>query len=149
MVDAIDVIAERAAAQALTIACAESLTSGAIAAALGRGEDAASWFAGGVVAYSSAVKFDVLGVDEGPVVCASCAQQMAEGVRRLLAADAAVAVTGVGGPGEEEGEPAGTVYVATCVQGKSEVTHHRFDGDPAEVVEQTVREALDRLAERL
>jgi nicotinamide-nucleotide amidase len=149
VVDAIDVIAERASTQALTIACAESLTSGAIAAALGRGENAASWFVGGVVAYSSAVKFDVLGVDEGPVVCASCAQQMAEGVHRLLTADAALAVTGVGGPDEEEGEPAGTVYIATRVERRTEVTHHRFDGDPADVVEQTVREALDRLAARL
>jgi nicotinamide-nucleotide amidase len=86
---------------------------------------------------------------KGPVVCASCAQQMAEGVQRLLTADAAVAVTGVGGPGEEEGEPAGTVYIATCVEKRTHVTHHRFEGDPAEVVEQAVREALDRLAERL
>lgn len=147
--EAVDLIAKHANAQALKVACAESLTSGAIAAALGRGEDASSWFAGGVVAYSSAVKYRVLGVDPGPVVCASCAQQMAEGVGRLLIADLSVAVTGVGGPGEEEGQPAGTVYIATCVDGQPDVTHHRFGGDPAAVVEQTVRTALDQLAARL
>lgn len=147
--EAVDHIAKHASAQALKVACAESLTSGAIAAALGRGEDASSWFAGGVVAYSSAVKHRVLGVDPGPVVCASCAQQMSEGVNRLLVADLSVAVTGVGGPGEEEGQPAGTVYIATCVGGRPDVTRHRFEGDPAAVVEQTVRTALDQLAARL
>lgn len=147
--DAIEVIAKRAGAQSLRVACAESLTSGAIAAALGRGEDASSWFAGGVVAYSSTVKFDVLGVEQGPVITAPCAAQMADGVRTLLAADATVAVTGAGGPGEEEGEPAGTVYIATWVDGRSDVTRHLFDGDPAKVVEQTVQQALEQLAERL
>lgn len=147
--DPVDVIAQHAAAASLTVACAESLTSGAIASALGRGEDASTWFLGGVVAYASAVKFGVLGVDEGPVVRASCAEQMSQGVGKLLGADATVAVTGVGGPGEEEGEPAGTVFVASCVDGRPVVTRHLFEGDPASVVEQTVRASLSQLAAHL
>ncbi|TQK70277.1 MULTISPECIES: CinA family protein [unclassified Nocardioides] len=142
---AVERIAALASERSLTLACAESLTAGAIASALARGEDAASWFAGGVVSYMSEVKFEVLGVTEGPVVTASCAQEMVRGVAALLGADAAVAVTGVGGPDEEEGQPAGTVFVATCVHGRTEVTHHRFEGDPLDVLDQTVAVAIDQL----
>jgi nicotinamide-nucleotide amidase len=91
------------------------------------------------------VKFEVLGVTEGPVVTASCAREMVQGVAGLLGADAAVAVTGVGGPGEEEGQPAGTVFIATCVDDRTEVTHHRFAGEPPEVLDQTVAAAIYQL----
>lgn len=147
--ESVDVIAERAKADALVVACAESLTAGAIASELARGDDASSWFGGGVVAYMSEVKYGVLGVAEGPVVTAACAEQMVDGVCRLTSADAAVAVTGVGGPDPEEGEPSGTVYIATRFQGRTEVTHHRFEGDPPEVLRRTTDTALGRLAARL
>ena len=97
----------------------------------------------------SAVKFEVLGVTEGPVVTPSCAEEMVRGVRALLGADAAVAVTGVGGPGEEEGQPAGTVYVATYLADRVEVSRHRFTGDPPTVLEQTVAVASAQLLARL
>lgn len=143
--DTVEQIAALAAERSLTLACAESLTAGAIASALARGEDAASWFAGGVVSYMSEVKFDVLGVTEGPVVTASCAEEMVRGVATLLGADAAVAVTGVGGPGEEEGHPAGTVFIATLVGGRADVTRHRFDGDPPAVLDATTAAAITQL----
>ncbi|MGC4938171.1 CinA family protein [Kribbella sp. DT2] len=54
----------------LTVAVAESLTSGSLACQLGAATDASDWFAGGVVAYTTAVKVGVLGVDPGPVVTA-------------------------------------------------------------------------------
>lgn len=142
-------IAALASAHPLVVACAESLTAGAIASALARGEGASSWFGGGVVSYMSEVKFQVLGVAEGPVITASCAEQMVRGVATLLDADAAVAVTGVGGPGEEEGEPPGTVFVATLVGGRVEVTRHQFEGDPPTVLDQTVAVAIGRLLGRL
>lgn len=146
-------IADLAAARTLVVACAESLTAGAIASALARGEGASSWFGGGVVSYMSEVKFRVLGVAEGPVVTASCAEEMVRGVVALLDADAAVAVTGVGGPGDEEGEPPGTVFVATLVggrgEGRVEVTRHQFEGEPPAVLDQTVAVATGRLLGRL
>lgn len=146
---AVERIAELASAHGLVVACAESLTAGAIASELARGQGASSWFAGAVVSYMSEVKFEVLGVSEGPVVTASCAEEMVGGVRTLLGADAAVAVTGVGGPGEEEGEPPGTVFVATCLDGRVEVTRHRFEGDPPVVLDQTVAVAIGRLLGRM
>lgn len=147
--EVVERIATRASERSLTVACAESLTAGAIASALARGSDAASWFAGGVVSYMSEVKFGVLGVTEGPVISASCAEEMVAGVGELLGAGAAVAVTGVGGPDEEEGQPSGTVYIATRVDGRTEVSRHQFAGDPPEVLDQTVDAAISRLAARL
>ena len=146
---AVERIAAVATARSLVVACAESLTAGAIASALARGEGASSWFGGGVVSYMSEVKFTVLDVTEGPVVTASCAEEMVRGVAALLGADAAVATTGVGGPDEEEGEPAGTVFVATCLGDRVEVTRHQFEGDPAAVLDQSVAVAIGRLCGRL
>lgn len=142
----IDRIADVAQRQGLTVAAAESLTAGSLSAALGKGDNAARWFAGGVVAYLSRVKFDLLDVDPGLVITERCAHQMAEGVRRLLHADAAVAVTGAGGPDQEEGKPPGTVFVATSINGSVVVQRHTFEGDPSAVVGKTVENALHQLA---
>lgn len=138
-------IGRRALAAGLRVAVAESLTSGAIATRLGAASQASSWFAGGVVAYAADVKFKVLNVDPGPVVTARCAAQLADGVTRLLGADVAVAVTGVGGPEPDEGHPAGTVYTAVSHLSEQHVTHNVFDGDPSEVVEQATFNALQLL----
>ncbi|MFK4087550.1 CinA family protein [Kribbella sp. NPDC020789] len=139
------VVAERG----ITVAVAESLTSGAIASRLGAASGASSWFAGGVVAYASEVKFKLLEVEPGPVVTARCAAQMAGGAARLLGADFAVAVTGVGGPEPDEGHPAGTVFVAVSSGAREEVTKHQFDGEPSEVVELSTCAALEMLYKAL
>ena len=140
-----ELIARTASARGLTIAVAESLTGGALAQELAKAPDAASWFAGGVVAYTLATKVRVLGLPEGPVVTAPAARRMAEGVRELTGADVGLAVTGVGGPGAEEGQPAGTVFLAIVTADSTRVTEFAFDGEPAAVVEQTVRAALHSL----
>lgn len=148
-----DAIAEAVAAAATrtgrTVAAAESLTGGAVSAALAKAPDSADWYAGAVVAYRSETKFRVLDVPEGPVVTAACAEQMARGVRRLLAADIGVALTGVGGPGDEEGEPPGTVFIALSTS-SGETTHgYRFNGEPSEVVAQSLTESLRLLLDAL
>ncbi|MDN4613273.1 CinA family protein [Leifsonia sp. F6_8S_P_1B] len=142
-------IAELAGRADASVAVAESLTSGAIASALGRAPSASDWFAGGVVAYSEHVKFDVLRVTPGPVITAACAEQMAAGVARLLGADVVAAVTGAGGPDPEEGKPAGTVYLAHGTADAIRVDELRLEGDPAEVVEATVQAALAALEAEL
>jgi nicotinamide-nucleotide amidase len=139
-------IARLAAERRLTVGAAESLTSGAIATRLGAGPEASEWFRGSVVAYQAQVKFDVLGVREGPVVTPDCAEEMARGVARLLAADVAVAASGVGGPGPSEGKPAGTVYVAVALQGSTVVHELALEGDPEEILEATTEHALELLA---
>ncbi|MDO9354446.1 MAG: nicotinamide-nucleotide amidohydrolase family protein, partial [Solirubrobacteraceae bacterium] len=97
-----------------TLATAESLTGGRVAASLTAVPGASEVFRGGVVAYASDVKVDVLGVPADVVatvgvVSAACAEAMARGVRSLTGASYAVATTGVAGPGEQEGKPPGTV----------------------------------------
>jgi len=92
------------------------------------------------------VKFELLGVDRGPVVTARCALQMAQGVARLLKADFAVSATGVGGPGPHEDRAAGTVFVAVATPTSGSVSEYHFDGDPPKIVEQASREALRDLA---
>jgi nicotinamide-nucleotide amidase len=142
-------VAERAQAAGLPIATAESLSSGGIANALGAAPEASEWFRGGVVAYAESVKRDVLGVEADSVNSAQCARELATGVARLLDAGAAVAVTGVGGPEAEDDEPAGSVYAAVTVQGEVRDAHFQFDGDPPQVVHQTVGAALEMLRDAL
>ena len=95
-------IADLAASAGMTVAVAESLTSGAIASALGASPQAGDWFAGGVVAYSEHVKFDVLGVTPGPVITARCAEQMAAAQtkrRELVHGDLQKRLPAAGRPG--------------------------------------------------
>lgn len=135
-------IGTAARARGLRVGAAESLTSGAIASALGRAEAASEWFGGSVVAYSMEAKNRLLGVPVGPVVTAACAEAMAAGVVAAGVADVAVAVTGVGGPGGNEGHPPGTVFVGVATAEGVRSAHHRFHGEPAEVVEATTLAAL-------
>lgn len=142
-------VREHARRRGMTVSVAESLTGGALSAALAKAGDASEWFAGGVVAYRNATKYRALGVPEGPVVSRAAARAMALGVLELTGADAAVAVTGVGGPGEEEGHPAGTVFVgAATAHGVEDFAHH-FAGTPDEIVERTIEHALRHLTDAL
>jgi nicotinamide-nucleotide amidase len=125
-----------------TVAVAESLTSGSLGCHLGAAGESSQWFRGGVIAYAPEVKFTVLGVDRGPVITATCARQMAWGVARLMDADIGVALTGVGGPGPEEGKPAGTVFICVAAGDETSVEEHRFSGDPAAVVHAATHQAL-------
>lgn len=138
-------LAERIGHSGRTVAVAESLTSGRLAAALGAASGASEWFRGGVVAYSTEVKRNVLGMPDCSPVCAAAARAMAEGARSLLRADVAVAVTGVGGPGPQDGEAPGTVWFAVTDKEGTRSECHRFAGDPGEVVDLTVRTALELL----
>lgn len=148
--DLSDEIGRMAQRRSVRIAAAESLTSGAIASAFGRGAEASEWFAGAVVAYAEDVKRTVLGVTATSVLTAQCARELATGVADLLDADVAVAVTGVGGPDPEEGLPPGTVFAAVCVgDDVSEATWRFEGGDPSAVVEQTVLAALGLVRQAL
>ncbi len=142
-------IAEIAARRDLRVVTAESLTSGTVAVRLGAGPDAADWFGGGIVAYQGGVKFDVLGVDEGPVVTQACAAQMATGALQLLQADLAVACTGVGGPDPSEGKPAGTVVIAVATDRDVVVREMLLEGSPEEVLDQTASHCIALVEEVL
>ncbi|GAB4063162.1 CinA family protein [Angustibacter speluncae] len=139
-------IADVAGRCSWTVGCAESLTSGAIASALGAGPQAAEWFRGGVVAYAVGVKHDLLDVPEVPVVSREAALAMAQGARARLGADVAVAVTGVGGPEPQDGLEPGTVWVGVAWPEGEHAERHVLDGSPEEVVGRTTQRALEVLA---
>jgi nicotinamide-nucleotide amidase len=145
--DSVTEIAQTAQRDSLRVVTSESLTSGNLAARLGAGPDAATWFAGGVVAYHEAVKQGVLGVADGPVVTRACAEQMAHGARRLLGADVAVSTTGVGGPDPSEGKPPGTVFISVATEREATTRELHLDGPPEEVLRQTCDAAVELLAE--
>ena len=107
----LDLLRERG----LTLAVAESLTGGMVGSRICDVPGASDVFVGGIVSYASRIKFDLLGVPEGPVVSTDAAVAMAHGVRRTLGADVGLAVTGVAGPEEQDGRPAGTVCLAMVV----------------------------------
>ena len=142
-------IARRAGMAGMTVAAAESLTTGGISNALGAAPEASEWYRGAVIAYAESVKRDVLGVEADSVNSTQCARELATGVAKLLDADAAVAVTGVGGPEPDGDDPAGSVYAAVTARGDIRDGHFQFDGDPSEVVHQTVRAALEMLRDAL
>ena len=122
------VLAQLAAA-GLTLAVAESVTGGMIASRLCAVPGASAVFRGGVVAYASEVKFDLLDVPTGPVVSAEAACAMADGVRRRLGADVGLSTTGVAGPTEQEGIAVGTVYVGVAVGERVEAVALKLPGD--------------------
>ena len=132
-----------------TLAVAESLTGGLLASAFARASGSSEWFRGGIVAYSSAVKYDVLDVPGGPVVSEAAATAMARGAGCLLGADVAVAVTGVGGPDPQDGEPPGTVWVATWPDWLGSAVLLRLAGSPESICEQVCTETVRMLRERL
>jgi nicotinamide-nucleotide amidase len=135
--------------QGLTLATAESVTGGLIAARLTSVPGASEVFRGGIVSYASDVKFDVLGVPQGPVVSDEAAIAMAEGARRVLGADVAVAVTGVAGPDRQEGVPVGTVFFGLSLGGESQSMMIRLPGDRERIRLFATISVLDLLRRRL
>jgi nicotinamide-nucleotide amidase len=135
--------------QGLTLGTAESLTGGLIASRLTDVPGASQVFRGGVVSYASEVKYDVLDVPRGPVVSDAAAEAMAEGACRVLGCDVAVAVTGVAGPDPQEGNPPGTVYLATFVDDEPMSVMVRLPGDRQRVRQFSCISALDMLRRRL
>jgi nicotinamide-nucleotide amidase len=134
-----------------TLAVAESLTGGMVAAELTGVPGASRAFRGSVTAYATDVKSALLGVDgvllaERGAVDPEVARQMAAGVRRLLGADWGVATTGVAGPDPQDGQPVGTVYVAVAGPGgNARGKRLRLDGSRLGIRLESVQAALELL----
>jgi len=144
-----EVVLELLRQKGLTLGTAESITGGLIASRLTSVPGSSDVFRGSVVSYASEVKYDVLGVPEGPVVSEEAAAAMAEGACRVLGADVAVATTGVAGPAEQEGLPAGTVFYATTVDGVTETSMIRLPFDRERTRQFAVITVLSNLRRRL
>ena len=143
-------VASALAVDGLTLGLAESLTGGLASSRLVNVPGASTWFRGAVVSYASEVKFDVLGVPEGPVVSEAAARSMAEGARRVLGADVGLSITGVAGPDPQDDQPPGTVFVGLAVEGReTEAVAFSVPGDRDRVRQYATIAALDLLRRRV
>ena len=142
-------VGQRAGELGVSVGVAESLTGGLVVQALARSKGSSAWLRGGIVAYDRHVKQHLLEVDTISVVSEQAALSMAAGARKALGADVTVALTGAGGPDGQEGQPPGTVWVATDDGAHARAEVHHFDGDPAAVCEQARAAALCALLGRL
>jgi nicotinamide-nucleotide amidase len=134
----------------LTLGLAESVTGGLVAGRLTGVAGASDVFRGAVVSYASDVKFEVLGVPEGPVVSEGAAAAMAVGARRVLGADVALSLTGVAGPAEQDGMPVGTLCVGIVIGDAEPVTRTlRLPGQRDQMRQMSVISALDLLRRTL
>jgi len=138
-----------------TVAVAESCTGGLVGHTLTRIAGSSGYFLGGVVAYSNGLKERLLGVSRELIlrsgaVSAETAMAMAEGMRRLTAADHAIATTGIAGPsGGTEDKPVGTVYFALATPEKTRTFLFHFSGDRWQVQALASQTALDLLRRHL
>lgn len=149
MVDPDPIVARLIDAEA-TVATAESITAGRLAARLTDGAGSSAAYLGGVVSYATEVKISVLGVpetlvDDHGVISEECARSMAENVRKMMGTTYGVSTTGVAGPDTQEGKPVGTVFVGVAGPDATDVRRLALDGDRAEIQKETVAEALSAL----
>lgn len=133
-----------------TVAVAESLTGGQVAASIVDVPGASLVLRGAIVAYSPEIKVDVLGVDQELIaargtVDADVAASMATRVRDLMGADFGIGTTGVAGPGPQEGKPAGTCYVSVASPSGVLTNALRLNGQRAEVRTACTAAALELL----
>jgi nicotinamide-nucleotide amidase len=133
-----------------TVAVAESLTGGLVAAAITERPGASDVFVGSITAYATTMKESLLGVDpsllaERGAVDADVALAMAEGVRQRMKATYGVATTGVAGPDSQDGQPVGTVFVAVSADTARSVAALTLTGDRREIRTGAVISALELL----
>jgi nicotinamide-nucleotide amidase len=134
----------------LTLAVAESLTGGLVAARLVNVPGASTWFRGGVVAYAGDVKRSLLDVPPGPVVSDAAVRAMATGVRSALGADVGLAVTGVAGPEPQDDQKPGTVFLGIAGPGDDvQAVRVTLPGDRQRVRQFSCISLLDLLRHRL
>jgi nicotinamide-nucleotide amidase len=132
-----------------SLGLAESVTGGLVAGRITNVAGASEVFRGSVVSYASQVKFDLLGVEQGPVVSERAAGQMAEGARRVLGADVGLALTGVAGPTEQDGMPVGTLCVGIALPDGTTTRTLRLPGVREQMRQMSVISALDLLRRQL
>jgi nicotinamide-nucleotide amidase len=151
-VERVEALVAAMARRGLTVAVAESLTGGLVVAELTRVPGASAVVRGGVIAYATELKHELLGVDAqlladlGPVH-ADVAGQMAAGVAAKLGATIGLSTTGVAGPDAQDGQAVGTVFVGLAVAGHITTHHLQLSGSRAVIRRATVDACLELLGE--
>jgi nicotinamide-nucleotide amidase len=137
-------------ARGQTVATAESLTAGLLAATLAGVPGASAVLSGGLITYTVETKVALAGVsrelldDVGPVA-APTAAALAEGARDRCSATWGVGLTGVAGPDPHGGHPVGAVYLGLAGPGPTDVAELQLGGSRWDIRLAAVREAIGRL----
>ena len=145
----------QARARSAKLAVAESCTGGLVGARLTEVPGSSDVFLGGVIAYDNALKTRILGVPEDLIaehgaVSEPVAKAMAAGAVRVFSADAAIAITGIAGPGGGTPEkPVGTVWLACALGATVEARRTVFVGTRHEIRARAAQAALFMLYRRL
>lgn len=118
------ILAEILSERKLTVSTAESCTGGELAKMITSNPGSSTYFLGGIVAYATEKKIEILKVkketvEEFTVVSEQVAAEMAEGCQKLFNTDITLSTTGVAGPGKgEDGKEVGTVFYTIKINGK-------------------------------
>jgi nicotinamide-nucleotide amidase len=145
------VVGQQLRAKRATLATAESCTGGLIGRMITDTPGSSEYYVGGVVAYSNALKQELLGVEaellaSHGAVSEAVAAAMAEGCRARLASDWTIAVTGIAGPGgASENKPVGLVYASLAGPGTTKTSRYVFGGDRDTVRRRAALAALNEL----
>lgn len=136
-------------ARGYAITTAESCTGGLLSAAITDVPGSSAWFAQGLVSYSNEAKERLLGVSSAALVSHGAVSEavvvaMAEGARRSSGAEAAIAISGVAGPGGgSPDKPVGTVWIAWSLVAVVRAERFLYPGDRLCVRMAATRSALD------
>lgn len=144
------IVMEELKERGLTLAAAESLTGGLLMSQLTAIPGASSVIKGGIVSYATSIKHQLLGVpqtliEKDGVVSSACAKTMAESIRQLCSADIGVGLTGVAGPGQQEGKAVGTVFIGLATKNGCQVYSNHFSGDRERIRQEAIHKALFEL----
>ncbi len=132
----------------LRLAVAESCTGGLVGHRITNVPGSSTYYMGSVTAYAYEAKVRLLEVEwatleQHGAVSPETVEEMAQGVRRALAADIGISVSGIAGPGGGSTEkPIGLVWMALSVSDNDWTREYHFEGDRVAVKEQAAEEAL-------
>lgn len=141
--------------QEITIATAESITAGAVAARLAKPAGASAYLQGGIVSYAYEVKENILEVpravlDNPGAVSDECARRMAMGANKALGSTIAISTTGIAGPaGGTQRKQVGLAYIAIAGPDGTRCEEHVFPGSRDEITQASTNRAVEMLAEYL
>ena len=139
----------------LTVAVAESASGGLISHLITNVSGSSDYFTGSVVSYDNEVKMKVLGVsretlEQHGAVSQQCAEEMAQGVRKLLGTDIGLSDTGIAGPsGGSAEKPVGLFYIGLSSKEGTICQRHVFSGDRLQNKHSAAEAALDMLRDYL
>jgi len=139
----------------LTIAVAESATGGLVSDLITNVAGSSDYFKGSVVAYDNEIKVKVLGVKSETLarqgaVSHQTAEEMADGIRRLMNASIGLSTTGIAGPaGATPGKPVGLFYIGIASDFGTRAVEHVFAGDRLQNKKSAAGTALILLREHL